>query len=704
MKNLEIYIDGTRLNFIDREGFPLSLSLSIDAAENPSRIVGSYSKRTINFPGDGETGEFFQEWADSTRINPDAASRRPCRIDVDGITVFTGVAQLEDVTATAAHGLRRVSGHRVSIVGNNATWFSDFQNMRIKDMGLMDVHELNSVDVGANDNADPDADTWGYFLAKKQDWSQPENVRYFEFTPFLFIRSILTEAFRSVGYVFQSDFFDTHLGKRLILPVPFRELSSDFVSFYETALRDDLNTIVDLGGGLYHYKLQGNEVNKDLNDNYDESAGEYTAPFSGLYLVETCVLYDYPPGPANFGIQINGVTQSPIFGNILINRFGWVYQNTYFLNQGDTVRLVFNLDYITNGCHLVIVPTFAFEEGTTISLSHYGNPDWVVSDLVLGLTHAFGLVWDTDYDGQKIRVEPRDRYKLTYRDSAGDAVTEYHDGFYLSADRDTRGDDIDLAKDATVSNVTDLQEEYRLAWKSDSNDPNMSEQDDKADLKTFDAVFNFPSGRFRTGRQDFENRFFSKSLHYFDIEVRHDDSTMTPQLPLLRKEKVGTEDTTQVTDFAPRILYFAGRREGLDGLVNLEDFGIYDPPTAFMVNYNDPTGADPCLSFGSETLLNGTVVPGLMQIFHLQHLKRLEFGKSVEEFMRWTEAEIINLSFRKKILIGDALFLLQKLDGYKPTSTGSIKTLLLADAVPEVADLDKIESSIVTGYAPKDIQ
>ena len=696
-KQLEIYINGTRLNYLDRDGFPLSFSMSIDAAENPSKVTGNFSKRVVSFPGDGETGLFFQEWINSSRINPTAASRLPCRVDVDGITVFSGIAQLEDATGIGYGGGRRLSEHRVSLVGNNAAWFSDLQFSRIKDLGLLPVHELSGTYVGAHDNADPDTETHGYFLARGRDWESASNVRLYELTPFLFIRPILVEAFRLIGYKFESDFFDTNLGSRLILPVPFRELGSEFVARYEVAQRDAANTIVSLGGGIWHYKLQGNEVDYDIEDNYDPTTGEFTAPFSGKYLVETCVVYGFGP-PAIFGVQINGVTQSPILGVILVNRFGWVYQNTYFLEAGDTVRLVTNRGDITDGAHMVITPSFNWEEGTTVSLEHYGNPEWVVSDMILGLTHAFGLVWDTDFDAQTVRAEPRDRYRVSYRNP--DTI-EYHDGFYKQTDRDDRTTDIDLQEEATYRALNDPKEEHRMAYKADSTDPNLDAQDDGATMRTFDGLYRFPPGRFQRGRTDYENRFFAATLHFFDIEVRHDSSAFTAQMPLLRSEKIGTATTDPTADFEPRLLYFAGRRGGIDGYVNLEDFGQYDPPTAFMVNYNDPDGYDPCLSFGSETLLNGTVVPGLIQTFHLQHMKRLEAGKQVEEWMRWTEAEIIDLSFRRKILIDDQLYLLQKLDGYKPVSTGPIKTLLLADAVPEPEDLDKIESSVLTGYAPK---
>lgn len=702
MKNLEIYIDGTRLNFIDREGFPLSLSLSIDAAENPSKIVGSYSKRTINFPGDGETGEFFQEWADSTRINPDAASRRPCRIDVNGITVFTGVAQLEDVTTSGSHGLRRVSGHRVSVLGNNATWFSDMKAALVRDMGMIPLHDLTADYVSTHDNADPDLDTFGYFLARTKDWSVENNVQYTEFTPFVFIRPMLVEAFRRVGYSFSSAFFDTDLGKRLILPVPFRPYSESDVTEWRAYVSDNNNGTVlnpadgTLGDtGITHITVRGDNINNNDGGYYDTGTGYYTAPMSGYYIFAVPAV---GPPLTVFLIRINGVTVIDQFTDPFNGDIG--LQGRVFLEAGDTVELLaVTLDVAPDPVELAFLyatPDLnAFEEGTTIDLSKYGNPDWALSDVVSGVTHAFGLVWNTDPDGYTVAAEPRDSYllrkKSPFLDYGGD-------GFFKRTDRVDMTEKVDISKEATVANVLS-DSKYTLAWKTDGADGNLSviDSDSAGPLKLYDAAYNFPQGRFQPGENKFENPFFSKTLHVFDAEIKHSSSPFTPQLPVLQSDTFGTPQDT-IGDFEPRVLYFAGRRDGLDGFVNLGSGVSYDYPAAFMVNYNDDNGYDPSLSFCSETLLNGEIVAGLMQRLHMQFLKRIEVGKQLTEWLHLTELDIANLEFRKKILLGDAIYLIKKVNGYNPLSNRSTEIALIADAVPATEDPQKIAGASTRGY------
>lgn len=696
MKNLEIYIDGTRLNFINREGFPLALNYSIESAENPSQVNGAHSKRTANFPGDGDTDRFFEEWANTTRINPDAATQKPVRVDVNGITVLSGVAQLDEAAAAGIRHGRAGAEHKVGLFGNNATWFSLLQDKLIKDMGMIPVHDLTSTYVGAHDNADPDTDTHGYFVVRNQDWSTAFNVRYVEMQPFFFVRPLLIEAFRQVGYQFNSDFFDTDFGKRLIMPALFRPYPAEVTNQFQLLVMDQNNsTSVNISTHT-HITIAGDKFFSDIGSNYDTGTGYYTAPMSGYYVIgiqESDLNYSHR-------IRINTVLQAAFTDPCEI---GIGEQGRVYLETGDTVDLAILSNQPTAGfCFLYIRPDFnTFDEGTTINFELYGNPTWKTSDAVLGLTHAFGLVWDTDYDAQTVRAEPRDRY-MTSTQAIPDAV-DFHEGFYKIADRDDLTHRVDLSKDGAVTSLNNEKERYVLAWKSDGNDANTEDLEGDATLKIFDGKYTYPTGRFQKGETRSENPFFCKTMHIFDNQVRHIDSEISPLLPLIQKNSflTGNAPTDERGDFGPRLLYFAGRREGLDGYINLEDYAQYDFPAAFMVNYNDGTGLDPSLSFGDEEPPAGSswvVGPGLMQRFHLQRLKRLEVGKMLTEWIRWSELEILKLDFRTKILIGDSLYLLQKINGYRPLGNGSTETELLHDAIPVPDDLDKISESGINGY------
>lgn len=693
-KQLEIYVDGNRLNFLKREGFPVSIDISIESAEDPSKVNGAYSKRSVTFPGDGISAEFFQEWANVTRQNPGAANRKPARIEINSLPVLTGIAQIEESTTAGNRYSRYGSAYKAGIFGNNAAWFDDLTNIRVRDMGLIPVHVLNPTNVADNDNADPDADDWGYFLVRWNDWDRGGgvNVSYVDLQPFLFIRKILVEAFRQVGYRLNSDFFDTEFGKRLILPALFRPYPEDIIKKWHLLAMDENNGTPINSSTYTHITITGDKFMYNPIGLYDTGTGYYTVPLDGYYIV---------------GVQ----TSSPQWthrarkNNVDLGAFtdpcevGIGVQKRIYFAKDDLIDLaIIGLMPTAEFCFLYIRADIGgFDEGTGVDFSIYGNPDWKVSDIVLGVTHAFGLVWNTDYDAQSVRVEPRDRYKTSQQPS----TETYHEGFYRVADREDITQMLDLSKVGAVSAINTEKSVTALAWKSDSADPNVEKIETDAVEKLYDGRYAYPTGRFRRGENRSENPFFAKTAHIFDNAVMHSTSTKTPQIPLIQKEvypfAVSFQDGHG--DYAPRILWFAGRRSGLDGLVNLEDLAAYDFPAAFMVNYNDTTGLDPSLAFANETLADETTVaPGLMQRFHLQRLKRLEVGKMLTEWVLWRDLDITGLDFRKKLLIGDALFLLQRIDGYQPLSNGSTETELLHDAIPDDDDALKISSSELDGY------
>lgn len=695
MKPIEVVIDKTRMNFKNREGFPLSMDISIDSAEDPSRINGSHSKRAVEFPGDGQTAQFFEEWANPSRVNPGADKRKPARIEVGGMPVFTGVAQLEEVSTGGNKYGRNGSGYKVGLVGNNATWFDTMRKQLVKDLGILPVHEKTSSYVSSHDNPDPDTDAFGYFLVRMKDWNDGANVQYIDLQPFMFIRPLLKEAFRLAGYTFSSSFFDTDLGKRLMLPVPLRTyVEPDFEEWTMAKIDEDNATALN-SSTFTHITINGTFLDFDPSGRYNVS-GRYQVPASGYYIIAVSI----STVQTAFRARVNNLT--------ILDPFTTPWPDTgtqtgeqgrVWLNAGDVVDLVAQSILPFAGFSLLhLSPDFEsneIEEFTIVDLAKYGNPEWEMGSLILGLTHAFGLVWNTDPDAYSVNVEPRDPFVLTYRDPD---TTERHDGFFHQVERLDFSHKIDLSKDGAVGNETAMKDRYVLAWKTDSGDANLSKLDGKESLGIYDGAYQFPANRFREGETRISNPFFAKTLHLLDAEIKHDNSELIPQIPVFQDEEFGTAQDER-GDFAPRLLYFAGRRSGLDGYVNLEDYGQYDFPAAFMVNYNDPSGYDPSLAFAT-IVFNEAIRPGLLQTFHLQHLKRIEVGKTVSEWVFWAPLDILNLDFRNKILIDGSLFLLQKIAGYRPQHGGSTETVLLLDAVPETTDILKISGPVTKGYIP----
>ena len=157
-------------------------------------------------------------------------------------------------------------------------------------------------------------------------------------------------------------------------------------------------------------------------------------------------------------------------------------------------------------------------------------------------------------------------------------------------------------------------------------------------------------------------------------------------------------------NLAPRLLYYAGRRSGLDGYVRLYDeassaASAFDFPAAFMVNYNDPSGGDFNLSFSDEVTNYTNVMQGVFKTFHLQTYKRIELGKQYTTFVKWENKDITQLSFRRKGMIGSSNFIIQELE-YNPKSNSPARTVILYDEKPNVNDLSKVSNTITLAGAP----
>lgn len=693
----DVYIDGQRLNIKDANGLPFSFSFSIAESENPGKVSGSRSKRYVNFPSDSTNDAFFQHWHDAASENKASARRRNARVEVNGIPVFQGVAQLQNVVLNAGAHRRQAQGYRVAFFGNNATWFSLIADLQIRQLGVMPAHDLTRAVVSDNDNPTPGVERWGYLLARTKDWAEEDNVKWSEMTPFVYIKEVVLEAFATAGYSIDSSFFATDFFSRLALPCPLRPYPEEVTDSFRYFGFDLDNSTPMVNGVFTHVTVNGSFININTGGHYNQTTGYYTAPISGFYIIG--VLQDLI---TQFAIRarLNGSTVLAKF--TIPCEVGVGFQGRVYLEEGDTIDLVVNSSQLDAGSQMLYIRTDIneFEEGTGIKFDKYGNPDWTVGDLVLGITQAFGLIWDTDYQLQKVRVEPRDRYTLRSREPNTETATE---GFYYTAARRDITGLLDLSKNAELENVLNANRRVELAWKSDSADQNVETVENGASVLLYDAAFLLDEQRYSEGTTRNENRFFAKTIHVLDAEIAATGSAFAPLLPLMQSEAYGTPNDER-GDFDPRILYFAGRRDGLDGLVNMQNVVgtgsfAYDFPASWMVPYNDTSGYDPSLSFGDEVRRDGSTVRGLMYTFHFQYLARLENGKRLTEWVKWSALDVLGLDFRTKLLIDGTLYLLEQVDGYSPLRDGSTETTLIADSVlPSNAE---VISSEIKGYLPK---
>lgn len=702
-----LVIDG---NECDLPKGDFSFSLVYEIGDGGS-VSGAYAKRSVTLPATAVNDGIFSDWGAITNETAEAQEFKPFYYEEGGITILSGLAQLQSSPFQSDRYRYRAKQHKVDLYGSNADWGLLLKNTYLRDLSYTDI-PYNTASVLTGWLADYDnGDEYGFTLIKWKEWNNPGQVDIDEFTPFLFIRTLLDKIFDSIGYTIQSDFFDTDMFKKLIFVIPPlqrypEEFSLDYINI---KAENDVPVVGPVTSNPYILPTQTQTPAIGANP-YDTGTGIYTVPFTGYYEISVRYSLSNIIGNASFSIAvlINGISfialPNPIiFGNIITSDSS--YSGTtqvLYLNAGDQI-------------------TLAVFEGTTVSYNSYiefsvigeadatfGNllawrymvKDWKAIDFIMGLQHMFNLRFEPDIQEKIIRIEPADAYLYRERATLTTATETLNTGFYNNTLIDSTPK-IDLNKDAELYNRVDFPEVEILDYITEGETEEATETGEP--LGIFAAKYTLPLNRYNPTTQERENPFFAKTIHTIDNEIAAPGYPFPVQVALIYPQNYQLDPTATEAnyDISPRILYFAGVRlagffDGWDGKINCT-FAPTFPlawPKSFMINYVSPL--DVSLSFASETI-NGVQVPGLLESYHLQEYTRRRVGKRLECRFFWSLLDMLNLSFRRKVLIDGGQYILEKIDGFQPLNESSTKTFFQLDQYPEQEDVDAIGSTLVRG-------
>jgi hypothetical protein len=453
--------------------------------------------------------------------------------------------------------------------------------------------------------------------------------------------------------------------------------------------------------------------NFDTGGNY--ASGVYTVPITATYTLKaelniaTSTIIPTPTDEVLVGWEINGVFeegedlgQETDFDDSVIIEF------ITDLVEGDLVRFVVkhnNCGFLMglNGSIEIIGSKAIFETGRTFDLQYVIPISWYVRDVIADLTTIFNLAWETNVLSKQVYAYPKDDYTLRYRADATGAISlTTFEGFFKGSDkydlntRDVEGSDFQILDGYKSSQV--------LAYATDDDTTNKEEE--RRGVNIYSGGYNFPTDRFDNGVEFIYTKFFAKTIHISDVDITS-GGIYGAQMPLVFGDDYNTvTDAEPNYNLAPRLLYYAGRRNGLDGYIRLYDdtssaSSAFDFPAAFMVNYNDPSGGDFNLSFSDEVTNYTNVMQGIFKTFHLQTYKRIELGKVYTTFAKLKPKDITQLSFRRKGIIGSSNFIIQSIE-YNPKSNSPAKTVLLYDEKPNINDLSKVSNTItLAGSTPQ---
>lgn len=701
MKDIALYISGQRADL--SQGAELAISIAIQGTQ-PGSIAGAHSSRTFELPATKTNHAIFHH-LDVARSTSDKQKQLSATIEINGVPVASGRIQVNTIDqGLGVHGLQ-TTGYKVAFFGNNADWFSAISNTLVRSLGWGDV-ALTKANYDSLGNADPATQETVFALVKWRQWELETAVRYTELTPCLSFGQILSKAFASIGYKFESC-FDVEPFNRLIVPVPL-QLDGDHIKATVNA-QASLATL-DVTSAVYTdviFDDDSTPPNYDNGNNYDTTTGEYTAPISALYSVS--VSFNVLFGTLNEGqnevyILVNGTIKETLdFATVGAQLFTWSGN----LIAGDVVTVQWYPKeyggdppevYTSEWTLFVEAEKEAWDLGETLEYDYLIPGTWFVKDFISDATRIFNLAWETDNIGQTVRAYPKDKYTVSYRAGGdGSPITVTRDGFFVTTDATDITRRIDVMERGEMNIDVSRVQDQVFAW--GTGDVTVENIEKRTASNLYSARYRFPTDRYPAGGNWMYTSYFAKTLHVLDNGIS--SGGKLAQIPVVYGGDYYEEpDAKPDYTLNPRLLYFAGRRTGDDGYILMYDPDTsanvaYDYPMAFQVNYQDASGIDFSLSFADELTNFGYVPKGLLKTFHMQDLKRQEVGKEFTLYALWPENEVAALSFRKPVHVGGDRYLLQEIEAYSLVRNRTARTRLLLDAQPTTADLSKIVGPVL---------
>ena len=711
---IKLYIGGQEVD-LNQEEVNVTIDYSIENIEL-GNISGAHSKRNVTLPATKTNVNIFQNITDPGAIITNAYKLLSARLEADGVPILTGKARLEGADLQAINSGFIASNFKVSLIGNNADWFADVGNTLVRSLGWDDI-EVSETTVKTNYN--PTTAEHCFILMKWKAWENEDYITNNELTPAIFIWQILEKAFRTKGYELNS-IFKTDPFNRLIIPMGLN-LDADYIKdFVNLRASNPSPSTITYSAGDYGtiditFTDETTSPNFDNGGNY--TGGVYTVPINALYelILELNVNLTASIGDLNqfaelilfFEVNGNVVSTYDLTNETALND-SIVLEYLGDLVTGDLVKVRLRYENVSfnltiAGSISIVAEKEGLEAGEVVNLQYIIPISWYVRDIISDLTTIFNLAWETDVLNKKVYAYPKDDYTIRYRANSTGAISlTTFDGFFTGSNKyDLNTRDIDGSEFEILDGYKSSQV---LAWATDDDTTNKEEE--RRGVNIYSGGYNFPTDRFENGVEFIYTKFFAKTIHISDVAITS-GGVYGAQIPLVFGDDYNTvTDAEPNYNLAPRLLYYAGRRSGLDGYVRLYDdnssaSSAFDFPAAFMVNYNDPSGGDFNLSFSDEVTNYSNVMQGIFKTFHLQSYKRIEIGKVYTTFAKWKPKDITQLSFRRKGIIGSSNFIIQSLE-YNPKSNSPAKTVLLYDEKPNVTDLTKVSNTItLAGASPQ---
>lgn len=676
----------------------VSLGLRLPATLQNQKILNTFHNTSVE---DNTPGKIFK-------------SPRKIVAEANGSEIFIGKALPKK--AIKRGGVPTY--YELNCFGNNADWLLDLKEVSLYDLTkhIKFIYDENTIVNSWNFDGRDENMPYVFAPVKYGGWMDPDasndnNYSIKSMKPSLSVYWILFWGFQSVGYRIESEFFDTPYFRKLVMPWSYGAFLSSEGTKYEIhkflAKSDDEYWFGNMEDDYVDLNVQDSPApcfdnNNTTGGDYEYVTREkamrwtYNRPHYGdLNVTFSLALhYDYKIDFASFvALRVdwfkgdNHIHSDQIFEHtaptvgstdgIDLKRLFW----TTRVSNGDVISCKVSLRVKRSKLRSVARCNLRVDE---FKIEHFEIPvggeilfDSYLTfqknnflDFLRGVLDLFNLSLQTDPVNKTVLIEPTHEYSLS------NDLSEIKGGYFTKNNLDWTEKE-DLSQDSSVEIYDDNSREFVFRFKDDSNDGALKIVQDRYKITLASGKYVFDD-RFKLDKKEFENRYFSPTMHYL-VDSFAGITGQPPQMVCLVPENISNTSSPEAQNiFSPKICFYKGLVTGVGGWL-FEGKQKTDYPFMFSVNYKTGGENDPILSYTDEKIGDQgyyRIGNGLLKRFFWQRLAIMNNGQWLHTQFRLTNNDITNWFHRERINLNGELWELLSIEGYDSLSEESTKCIL----------------------------
>ncbi|WP_390449976.1 hypothetical protein [Chryseobacterium sp. Alg-005] len=707
-----------------------STGIKLPATTNNQKILNTFNNTSVE---DLTPNEFFK-------------GMRRIVIEANGDEIFIGKA----IPKRAYSISGKPTSFEIDAFGNNGDWIIDMKELTLYEVLKKIELTFDKTTIINSWQFDGTNEDLPYVFAPVKyadpldlDVGNDKNYHIKNFRPAISKFFTIFWAFQMFGYKIKSDFLNTAYYRRQVMPWTFGNFLSSggnkydihkFLAKSDVERRfEDIDDFVDLNvldtPTPPCFDNNNTVANGDYTYSNKEMRWKYNTPHYGPLEVTFShkIFYDYKIDLSSI-VELNvfwykkdgvsGVTtqmqqnqifdhQAPTFGSTEGSNMETVYFSTLVQPNDEIickvkVRVDPSKTATVARCILKVeehqIDYFKIPIGGQVTFDSYlPLQKYKFLDFLRGEVDLFNLSFQTDPVNKVVLIEPTHEYSETHD------LSQKKKG-YFNGDFIDWTDKEDISRESHVEIYNSNAREFVFKFKDDSNDGALKIVQDRYKITLASGKYLF-SERFKAEKKEYENRFYSPTMHYL-VDEFSDVTGEAPQMICLVPENISnTSSGESQNTFLPKSAYYKGVISGVGGWRMKDHTGqitTYNTfPFMFAVNYKNGGENDPILSYSDEKIGSGSGVVGrgLIKRFFWQRLAIMNDGRQLNNYVMLNNKDVTNWFHRERIVFHGELFELIKIDGYKAMkgiSTGCLLRKWVPITERESKNTYPSEKSILT--------